>query len=555
MAGIIVESVRGPDFADGGGRSKVDVYRPTSDGPVPVLLARTPYFRGLDSGMLAQLHPLRAVRRGYAVVVQDCRGRFGSEGVFEPFSDERSDGHAAVQWAADQPWSDGRVAMWGASYWGATQLLAAIGAPPELRTVSPAITAASYSEGWVFTEDGSLRQQFVHAWTSLLAVESARRGGAVVRPAELRSELDAAYQAHGREVAEWPADLVADLRRLVPFYLEWLEDGVGSDAWGAVDIDRHFAEIHTPALHIGGWYDLFLEGTIDCYQGLRDSAGSAAARAGQRLVVGPWAHGEWGRRVGDLDFGDSSGEPVFDHAGLLIAHFDEQLGRPDAAGHRWLPTADEPVSVFVMGENTWRRFPDWPPPSASPVSWRLKHDATANVGSLVRQEESAPAAGSRHVSHDPDHPARTEGGRILPFDTDRAGPLARRPAAASTAIFESEPLPSAVTVAGCVRATTVMSSTASSFDVCMTLVDVHPDGRCFNVVAGHRRVRSAPGTPTTVDVVLGSTAIRLGPHHRLRLEVSGSDFPAVEVWPRHAARHTIYLEGSSLAIPVLPPHV
>jgi putative CocE/NonD family hydrolase len=332
-----------------------DVYRPRGEARLPVLLQRTPY----DKDFTTITHILRMAHSGYAVVVQDTRGRFASHGVFTPFVHEAADGADAVAWAAGQPWSDGHVGMFGGSYVGATQWLAATGAPPALRAIAPYVTASDYYEGWTY-QGGAFQLGFALSWTlSFVLTETMRRRGrGEATAAESESLLDT---LDGLE-AQYRHRPLADLPRvteLAPYYLDWLRHAANDGYWQHLAPERAYERITVPSLNMGGWYDIFLGGTLANYRGMKARGGSAHARAGQRLIIGPWSHGVDGGFFPTHNFGarSGSGSLAMDLTGAQLRWFDYLL---KGAGNG--VAAEQPVRLFVMGANVWRDEDDWPLP-------------------------------------------------------------------------------------------------------------------------------------------------------------------------------------------------
>ena len=265
-----------------------DVYRPATGGPFPTLLLRTPYRRQTGQTS-AYRHPSWYARRGYMVVVQDTRGRGDSGGEFEPFANEGSDGADAIEWAASLRGSNGKVGTYGFSYPGACQLLAARERPPSLVTMCPGFTSSRYHEGWTST-GGALNLAFVASWSAHLASEGARRRGddAAVRA------LDAAWAAGpSLHYGHLPLDgypPFVEHRDDVRYFFDWLAHPSYDDYWRRWSIDEDYGRIDVPAFHPVGWYDVFLEGTVRNFAGLRAGAGSRGCsrrrpEAGRRALV------------------------------------------------------------------------------------------------------------------------------------------------------------------------------------------------------------------------------------------------------------------------------
>jgi putative CocE/NonD family hydrolase len=316
-----------------------DIYRPRGEGRFPVLLERTPYDRRDPvTGLLLASH-------GYVVVLQDTRGRYGSGGEFYPFRNESEDGYDTVEWAAALPYANGRVGMFGGSYVGATQMLAAMARPPHLMAIQPYVTASEYYEGWTY-QGGALMEWFVSSWSSGLAVDTLRRRAeAQLKPRDWVETLP----MESYRLLDPPT--VADL---APYLVDWRRHETRDEYWKATRVSDHYGEMTVKGLHQAGWHDIFSRGSIENYMGLRDHAATPEARAGQRLVVGPWAHAATSPegKVGDVVFGRAA---VMDANALLLKWADFAL--KDEA-NEWATGA--PVRLFVMGDNAWRDEREFP---------------------------------------------------------------------------------------------------------------------------------------------------------------------------------------------------
>ena len=510
-----------------------DVWRPDDDLAHPTLLQRSPYSKspGRISIVDAGLDPLRAVEHGYAVVFQDTRGRFASEGTFDPFRQERADGADTIAWAAAQPWSDGAVGMYGGSYFGATQLLAAVDAPPALRAITPAVTASEYYEGWTY-QGGAFQLGFVLIWTltALAPAEILRR------PPEERARFEALLGELLADPASTyrrlPLGDLGGLEELVPYYADWLEHDLRDEFWLQTAPNERYGSVTASALHMGGWYDIFAAGTIENFVRLQAEAATEDARKGQRLFVGPWSHASYGDVIGDIEFGPTAAWDGFDTTAWHLAWFDEQL--------RGLENDVAPVRIFLMGANTWLDEPTWPPPGVELESWHLhsRGSAAAGDGSLSR----TPAADEQpdEFTYDPTDPVATHGGStVLPgFLVGLCtGPLDQRELEQrpDVLVYTSDPLPADLDVIGSVEAVLHVSTSGADTDFTAKLVDLHPDGCAYVVCDGIRALRHRdslerispvrPGEIYELGVSLGPTAMRFERGHRLRLEVSSSNFP------------------------------
>ncbi|PYS68150.1 MAG: hypothetical protein DMF69_21010 [Acidobacteria bacterium] len=253
-----------------------DIYRPKTDDKFPVLLERTPYDRKGEAPMAFEL-----ARHGYVVVLQDTRGRYGSGGEFYPFRNESLDGFDSVEWAASLTHSNGKVGMFGGSYVGATQMLAAVANPPHLIAIFPYVTASEYYEGWTY-QSGVLMQWFTSSWTSILTTDTLRRRAETsLKPRDWVTTLP---------VENYPLVTLPTPGSLAPYFRDWIEHERSDSYWQRWSISDHYRDMKVVGLHAGGWHDLFLKGSIKNYTGLRAEATDPQIRAGQRLIVGPWAH-------------------------------------------------------------------------------------------------------------------------------------------------------------------------------------------------------------------------------------------------------------------------
>lgn len=520
-----------------------DVYRPASGGPFPTLIERIPYNKDVYALVSGWLDVLRAAREGFAVVVQDTRGRYQSGGTFRPFADEGADGYDTIAWAAGQPWSTGSVGMFGSSYTGATQWLAAAEKPPALTAVSPAITTSDYYDGWLY-QGGANRLGFALYWATaalgmgeLQRMESADAG----RLEEMLRMLDGMDDVFGI----LPAHDHPTLSVIAPYFAEWLEHPERDDYWTGLSA-RSAAVTNIPVLNIGGWHDLFLGGTIDNYLALRARTSLPDAKH-QRLVIGPWAHGATTGMFPERSFGVRAGLDGADITGVQLDWFKEHLAGVGAVPQ----TESSPVRIFVMGPNVWRDEQDWPLPDTEYVEYFIGSASGARTGSGDGTLSTVP--GSTTVSddfvYDPNDPVVTCGGATyLPgaFIGVNAGPRDQRLTEARQDVlcYTSEPLDGQLEVTGHVRARLYVSSSAVDTDFTAALVDVHPEGRAELVCDGILRCRyrrsttSAeflePGVVYEIEVDLVATSYVFDIGHRLRLDISSSNFPKFDRNPNAA---------------------
>lgn len=316
-----------------GVRLDADIYRPDTDGEFPVLLMRQPYGRAIASTVV-YAHPTWYAAHGYIVVIQDVRGRGTSEGEFKLFVNEIADGEDTVNWAAKLLGSNGKVGMYGFSYQGMTQLYAASAKPSALTTICPAMIGYDLYTDWAY-EGGAFCLQTNLAWAIQLATETARLQGDKT-----------AYQALFAASRNLPLNNPEILNNLAPesFYHEWLAHPQPDAYWEQLSPKSHLQAVDLPMFHIGGWFDTYLRGTLHLYQDM-----AARSTKPQHLLVGPWAHLPWGRKVGDIDFGVKAASPV---DRMQIRWFDQFLKGVDTG-----LLQEAPVCLFEMGSNFWRSFP------------------------------------------------------------------------------------------------------------------------------------------------------------------------------------------------------
>ena len=511
---------------------RANIYRPAAPGPWPTLLARTPYGKDLP-GASAWLDPIRAASAGFIVIVQDVRGRFASDGEWEPFVHEASDGYDTVEWAARLAGSTGRVGMFGLSYWGNTQWQAAIARPPSLRAIAPALT-------WSDPDDGLLRRggavQFGTAlvWGLEQGIDCLRRHGDAPersgrRVQELLDTLDGLAQT---DLWQLPASIATVLARHGVPGLDHAREGSRGAAAAACRVTGAHDRVRVPVLGIGGWHDAFIQGVLD------NHAAIAALGGDSRIVVGPWSHANFSETIGALSFGTrarSDGGPAGgpgDLTALQLAWFAGQLA-PESHAVPDLP----PARVFVMGANRWRDEPSWPPPGATGRRWYLRAR-----GALTTDPPAAGEGASEFV-YDPSNPVPS-GSAPTPTSTpEPLGPVDQSAIEArpDVLVFTSAPLAHDLEVAGPVRVVLHAQSSAPSTDWVARLCDVHPDGGSYSLCDGVVRVGDGAREPQRHEIDLWSTCNVFRRGHRLRVQVTSSSFPR---WDRnlntgrqHQARH------------------
>lgn len=524
-----------------------DVYRPAAESDLPVLLMRTIYDKRSGIPVFGSAHPAWFAARGYVVVVQDCRGRYSSEGKFYPYQHEIEDGYDSVEWAARLPGADGKVGMMGFSYVGATQLLAAIARPPSLASITPAFTASQYYDGWTYN-GGALSLAFIGYWATLLALEEARRAGDL----EGRLQLEAALG--GAPIWYWSLPVAGYPPLQSPhagFFKDWVEHCSYDDYWRRWSIDEDYSRVEVPALHLGGWYDVFLSGTVRNFTGVSE-AGGGEARGRQKLLLGPWAHMPW-TPVGR--FGSADGPSTREIDDWLIRWFDATLKGADNG------VLDSPVTLFTL-DGGRRDFDAWPPPGTVMEDWFIHSGGQANSkfgdGTLDR---TAPGDEPPDLYvHDPGVPVPSQGGHSCCFDhITPMGPADQHAAEVgrTVLVYTSEPLEEDVELAGEAHVTLFAATTAVDTDFAARLCVVDAEGRSVNLQEGILRARYReslsepsllnPGEVYELRIELGPLGARVEAGSRLRLNIASSDFPQ---WDRNLNTGAVPLtDGTFDAVP------
>jgi putative CocE/NonD family hydrolase len=513
---------------------RADLYRPSASS-VPVILMRTQYGKSA-----AQVQPSRYrtpdwfASHCYLVVVQDVRGTGTSGGVFSEFTHDQDDGYDSVEWAAGLPGSDGRVGMYGSSYVGATQWLAAITAPPHLVTIVPANTASDYYDGWTY-EGGEFRLAFVLPWAMGLAATAAknRQGNTTA----------AALDAAGAEVTRWlgfrpykdlppmqPADPA-----VAPWYFDWINHGSRDNYWKQWSIRDRYQSVRVPVLDIEGWYDSFLAGGVENFTGMTAAAATPEARANQRLVIGPWDHLAWGRTGSTpapllKDIGARGDSPINE---LMLAWFDHFLkGVANAV-------AGSPrVDYFLMGANSWKSASEWPLPQTQWTRYYLSGNGElgSRTGSLTTSPPQ-PQQADRYI-YDPVNPVPSMGGHsCCSAQSGPQGPYDQTPVEqrSDVMVYSSEPLPADTEVTGPVTVDLWAASSAADTDFTAKFAVVKPNGEVINLNNGIIRTAfrdsladpepALPGRPYEYRISIWPTSYLFAAGERLRLEISSSDYP------------------------------
>ena len=526
-----------------GTRLAADVYRPANTGRYPAIVERTPYNRE-ESVILRTKTPQFFAQRGFVFVVQDVRGRFGSEGTWYPFVDDgwglHRDGFDTIAWIAEQPWCNGKVATAGGSYAGQTQMFLAPTRPPALVCCFVREAASDLAAQWCY-RGGAFEWAFNLDWMM-------RHGAAA-----LRRQLDllqGAINADESRFANLP--LGEGPHFATPF--RWLHDLLAhpddGEFWYPFNFTAEYDRIDVPMYHMAGWFDIFLGGSLRNFTGLQTYGRSRRTRNAQKLLIGPWTHGPtvndpaFARYVGDMDFGEAA---VLDFNGEMLRWYDHWLNGTDTG-----ILAEPRVRYFLMGANEWRTANTWPPGDTTQQRWYL-HGAKSgsakslNDGGLSPEKPRGKDRADRY-RYDPREPVPTVGGNTLyrgsstgatgeenPDFATTSGPRDQRRVEPLCLTYTSEPLAADLDVVGPVTLTLFAASNCVDTDFVAKLCDVFPDGRSILVVDGilrgrYRKSRTRPKLlrPHEVyrfEIDLWPTAWRFAAGHRLRVAVTSSNFP------------------------------
>jgi uncharacterized protein len=515
-------------------RLSADVYLPVDDkGPVPAVLVRTPYNNSepyyTDQARFFTQH-------GYAFVIQDCRGKFDSGGEFRPWFNEGADGYDTQLWVGTQPWCDGNVGTVGSSYDGATQWLSAPLANPHLRAMVPAVVPSDY-----WAQDHYVGGAFAHGLNLSWAVRNAARSRRELTPPEIQQLWWHLPLATGDAAAGTD----------IPWYREWLDHPAYDDFWRMIATREHLSTLDVPALNVCGWYDAYAGAALEHFTGVRANGTSI----GERIV-------------GEIDFGPDAEAGMRDLELRFLDRWLRGIGADEL-------DAEPPVRIFVMGENRWRFEHEWPlartrwtdlflGPDAALTTYRPLGDSGTDADWFV---------------YDPANPVMTTGGNhSLVHPAISVGPFDQRSVEARTdvLVYTGPVLDEPIEITGHPSAVLFVSSSAPDTDLVARLVDVHPDGRSINLCEGILRLRyrdsierptlMTAGNVYQVQIDLSPTSNVFKPGHRVRLQVTSSDFPRVDRnlntggpigfetdWEvAHTRIHRSAAHASRLHLPVIP---
>lgn len=528
---------------------RANVYRPAGDGRWPVLLTRLPYGKDLP-GAGGVLDAITAARRGYVVIVQDTRGRFASDGEWEPMRNEALDGVDTIAWAAQLPYSNGEVGMFGASYFGFTQWAAAVHNPPALKVMAPYITWNDPFNGVTF-RGGALELGTSASWQLMMGANVLmRRHIADADPTQLGMDLYGWVQdfdALGTQgywslpLKEYPPLAFKDI---APVFFESVNAPMDRASAEPMTILGKHEQVKVPTFNFGGWYDVFLHDTLENFRIMREQGSTPEARQ-TKLLIGPWVHGGSSNPVGEKNFGFASTPALInmqsDVMSMQLRWFDHFLKQRDTG-----VLSEAPVKLFVMGANRWRDEQEWPLARATEVRYYLHSAGQANSlngdGSL---STSAPTEEpSDHYAYDPAHPVITHGGALLMTPEYRPGVADQRETEQrpDVLVYTTPVLEQDVEVTGPIMVQLWASSSAPDTDFVARLVDVYPDGYAQNLTDGIIRARyrdfSNGAEPSLIEpdkaykytIDLWATSNLFLKGHRMRLDVTSSNFPR---WDRN----------------------
>jgi putative CocE/NonD family hydrolase len=479
-----------------GVRLYANLFLPAAGGRFPTILVRTPYGKG--AGLAANWQPF--VDHGYAMLIQDVRGRYESEGSFDPIGQESNDGDDTINWIARQSWSNGKVGMAGGSYVGIVQWKAALLHNPHLKCIFPVVSGYDDYRDRFYSPGGAMKLGHRLEWMS----ENMKAPG--YHPDFSHFILHLPLRTSDVAATGWPSEM----------YREVMAHPSFDSFWRKASVKEQLAKIHVPVFAVGGWYDNYVESDLAAYAALRKTSGL------NRILIGPWPH-NMSIPFQGVNFGPDATAPL---RSLQLQWFDQWLMDKDTP-----IVSSPPVRIFLMGANRWLDDSAWPPERARLDSFYLEGER--GLGS----EPPRHAPEDRYV-FDPYQPVPTRGGavccnpKVFPW-----GPMDQRPVEqrSDVMVYTTAPLKHEVEVAGPVNVVLYASTSARDTDFTAKLVDVFPDGYARNLTDGILRLRyrnslekpelAQPGKVYQVTIDTGVTANAFLKGHRIRLEISSSNFP------------------------------
>lgn len=519
----VVKEVFSVPTRDGVALKTILFHLPSTKGPGPVVLLRTPYNQERYEAQARQF-----AAAGYYAVTQDCRGRFGSGGSFGFYPGEGPDAYDTVEWIRKQPWSNGKVGTWGHSYLASDQWLAAAEGTP-LDAMAPSAGAADFYQN-----------QYLGGAYLLGMARAGYSVGFYGPPPEIGKS------------PEWPkwfmhlpvADLESVTGHKAPWQISFMVHNRKDAFWKRMDTTREIPHLNIPAQHIVGYYDFLCRGAVTGFQLMRSRSAAAYSRENQQLIIGPWDHGTGNRKSAEVDFGPQA---KVDLVAENIAWFDCFLRKTN--------TSKFPhVRYFSMGDNVWHQADQWPPAEAVQTAFYLHSGGGANSGhgngrlDTKRAVKSEPADSFKGDPANPVPDAPEPGSEYQ----DIWGPTNQRLAAdrQDVLIYQTPPLKKPVAFAGPIRAELYVSTDTPDADWVVRIIDVRPDGFAQPLATGIQRgsfresnINPTPLVPAKVyrlNVDLGHSAARILAGHSLRVQIASSCFPLFD-------RNTNTAEGPTSA--------
>jgi putative CocE/NonD family hydrolase len=523
---------------------RADILLPNAEGKFPALIYRTPY--GKHFALKEYKTFEKAVARGYAVIVQDVRGRYASDGEFVAYQNEGRDGYDTIEWAAKQPWCDGNVGTFGLSYPGAVQWLAAVENPPHLKAMVPAMTFSTprnfFYSGGVF--DGSWLE-----WIWVNIAPDVRKHKNLAGPRTYEEAGETWKREHEHLQSFLPLRDLPDLKDVAPFYYEWLAHPPADPWWEWAELRKRYGRVHAAVLNLSGWYDEAYgpDGATTNFNGLLETRkGERDPRT--RTIIGPWTHGGQEKtRAGERDFGESS---TIDYDELILLWMDRYVRGIENGVER-----EKLVRLFVMGKNVWRDEDAWPIPHTNPATYYLRSESrSARFARLNQTAPDKPGSYNEFLS-DPAHPVTDSHTAYGAHDYHA---LAGRK---DVLVYDTDPLPADTEVTGPIRAEIYVSADVPDIDLWVRLLDVAPDGTAFNLMspgldvlrASYRGEKPQPELlkpgeiyKLTLDHMLTSNVFRAG--HQIRIQISGAFSP-------HFSRNLQTGESEIVSSKMCPAHV
>jgi uncharacterized protein len=528
---------------------RANIYRPSTEGRWPVLLTRLPYGKDFSHGG-GVLDALQVARRGYVVIIQDVRGRFASDGEWSPMRNEALDGVDTIAWASQLPYSNGQVGMFGASYFAFTQWSAAVHNPPALKAMVPWIAWDDAFDGVLF-RGGAFELGTAAHWQLSLGINVLmRRHAQDTDPRNLGQAMYGWVKAIDTLGTQgyWSLPLreFEPLKHqgLAPDFFDAFEYPIDRKYFEPISIRGKHEKVTVPTFNFGGWYDIFLKGTLENFCLMREQGSTPEARQ-SKLLIGPWIHGGHTNPVGEINFGFASTPALInlqsDAASLQLRWFDHFLKGQDTGLLK-----EAPIKLFVMGANVWRDEQEWPLARAVETRYYLHSGGHANTlhGDGRLSPIPAEIEDNDTFDYDPAHPVITRGGALLMSPEFPAGVFDQRPTELreDVLVYSTPELEHDIEITGPIVVHIWAISSAPDTDFVARLVDVHPDGYARNLTDGIIRARYRdlqkgdepsliePGKVYEYVIDLWATSNLFLRGHRIRLDITSSNFPR---WDRN----------------------